>query len=105
MSRTTWLTVAAGWAGLAAGCYSPCGSSRCSLMSRRPSAPTATMAAAPDCGQPAGPVYYGDPTPIGIPTGNGPRPDNELPMPNQNITPPANPIPVGIPAVMPGKGK
>jgi len=105
MSRTMWVAVA-GLAGLAAGCYS-CGGSRCSLLSRGGSAPNGTLAAR-DC-EPAaaGPTYYGDPMPmpVGIPTSNGPRPENELPMPNQNITPPANPIPIGIPAAMPGKGK
>jgi hypothetical protein len=51
-----------------------------------------------------GPASYGDPLPIGIPTSNGPRPDNELPMPGTNITPPANPIPVtGLPMAMPAK--
>jgi hypothetical protein len=47
---------------------------------------------------------YFDSTPVGIPTSSGPRPDNELPMPGQNITPPANPIPVGgLPMAMPAK--
>ncbi len=51
-------------------------------------------------------MYYGNPIPMGMPTSSGgARPENELPMPNQNIAPPPNPIPVGYPAAMPAPGK
>ncbi|HEY2787118.1 MAG TPA: hypothetical protein VGJ05_19320 [Fimbriiglobus sp.] len=111
MSRYRKVIVAvAGLTGLASGCQS-CSSNRCSLLSRSGCESKATLTSRGDCppaGAASGPIYYGDPMPVGIPTssgGAGVRPENELPMPNQNIAPPANPIPVGLPAAMPGKGK
>lgn len=110
MSRTRWTMAAvAGLAGLASGCRT-CNSNKCSLLGRSGGDATANLASRGDCppaGVVAGPVYYGDPMPVGIPTSTGVRPENELPMPNQNINPPANPIPIGLPATMsgPGKGK
>jgi hypothetical protein len=104
MSRRTILVAVAGVTGLAVGCYSPCGANRCAPVSQCGAPPVATPVCR-DCAPTAGPAYYADPTPVGIPTSNGPRPENELPMPNQNIAPPVNPIPIGLPAAMPGKGK